>query len=233
MGLVTAVAKRGNNTLLSTHKSVYAPGASGPAQDSILSGGLAAGLDVHCTVRLPENGTLVDITFSAYANVAERAAALGFELPTALVILPSNFEHAASRSDLSHESSTSWLSSVFSEARVPHTVLLPDRATKRYAANRNELFRNRMDGTAELPLICASPRFVLQSFEMFSFVMEQLFAATQMAKGRRGEDRVRVSLVVGPSEGRYMNVSYVGPTAAAIPVALTIRKLLQQQHLHH
>jgi|GEM_PF-6952426 len=188
-----------------------------------------SGLDVHCAVRLPGSGALVNITISAFSNVVDRAAALGVDLPTALLILPSNFERASSRSDLAYNSSTTWLSEALSHARIPHTVVLPDQPAQRFAARRAEFLRSRLDGTAELPLICATPRFVLQSYEMFEFVVGQLFKAAQMAKGRRGDESIRVDLVIGPRDGRYVKVAYEGPTVAAQPVSLTIRKLLQQQ----
>ena len=187
----------------------------------------SAGLDVHCSVHLPESGTLVNIAISAFANIAERGAALGLDLSTALLILPSNFESAASRSELAQDSSTSWLSDKLTEARIPHTVLLPDRQTQRRSVNQSDRFRSRMAGTAELPLVCATPRFALQTFEVFSLVVGYVFEAAQMARGEAA-DATYVDLVIGPRSGRYVRVSYQGPVTEAQAVAATIRKLLQQ-----
>lgn len=211
--------------MLCAHKLGQLQEKSMPSPDTVLG---SAGLDVCCSVRLPESGALVTITISAFANVAERGAALGIDISTALLILPSNFESADSRSELAQDSSTSWLSDELTEARIPHTVLLPDRAAQRLSASQNDHIRSRMAGTAELPLVCATPQFALQSFAMFSLAVERLFMAAQMAKGKSAADAAHVDLVIGPRGGRYVRISYEGPTTAAPSVAATIRKLLQQ-----
>ncbi|TAM91902.1 hypothetical protein EPN42_02375 [bacterium] len=190
----------------------------------------SADLDVHCSVHLPERGTLVNIAISAFANVAECGAALGLDLSTALLILPSNFESAVSRSDLVQDSSTSWLSDRFTEARIPHTVLLPDRETQRRSMSQSDRFRSRMAGTAELPLVCATPRFALQTFDVFSLVVGYVFDAAQMARGE-ATDATHVDLVIGPRSGRYVRISYQGPVTEVQAVAATIRKLLQQEQV--
>ncbi|TAM73443.1 hypothetical protein EPN44_13685 [bacterium] len=211
--------------MLCAHKFGQLQERSTPLAGTIFG---SAGLDVHCSVHLPESGALVSIAISAFTSVAERGELLGIDLSTALLILPSNFESANSRSELAQDSSTSWLSDELTEARIPHTVLVPDREARRRPVNQADHFRSRMAGTAELPLICATPRFVLQTFDMFSLVVERLFKAAQMARGNAA-DAAHADLVIGPCNGRYVRVSYQGPTTAAEPVAATIRKLLQEQ----
>ncbi|HVA36737.1 MAG TPA: hypothetical protein VNJ51_03920 [Candidatus Dormibacteraeota bacterium] len=210
--------------MLLAHKAGRSRGAPDSTLDSVFA---ANGVDVHCSVRLPESGALVTISISAFRNVAEHAMHLGVDLPTALLILPSNFERAQTRGDLAYDSATWWLSSTLSEARVPHTVLLPDQSLQRFAANRAGLLRDRLDGTAPLPVLCATPRFVLQTPQMFTFVTEEIFAAAQMALGKSGDETAKIELVIGPRAGRYVKFTYVGPTSAANPVADTVRRMLQ------
>ncbi|TAM56586.1 hypothetical protein EPN52_13585 [bacterium] len=197
-----------------------------PVTQSIFAG--RAGLDVCCSVRVPGCENLVNITISAFPNVAARAEALGIDLATALLILPSNFETAASRSEFAYDSSTSWLSGALTDARISYTVLLPSRVSLRKTELHAQAFRNRVAGTAELPILCTTPQFVENSFDAFALSVQQLFIAARMAGGKRDADATVIHLVVGPRAGRYVRVTYEGPTTAATPVATAIRNLIAQ-----
>jgi len=78
----------------------------------------------------------MEIQLTEYINVAKRAEALGFNKPTGLAILPSNFDTATSPGELIHEGTTPTIRSLLRQSGVVETRLekedtkLPQSAKK-------------------------------------------------------------------------------------------------------
>ena len=65
----------------------------------------------------------MEIQVIEYIDVAKRAEELGFNVPTGLVILPSNFDTATSPDELIHESTTPTIRSLLRQSGVVETRL--------------------------------------------------------------------------------------------------------------
>lgn len=162
----------------------------------------------------------MDIQQEDFVDVAEKALALGCQVPTGLALLPRNFESAISREELLHESEAPTVRILWRRAGLVETPIEPEG--ERFPQISEESFEEWVG-----PTIFVSGALMSQNPAVFSLALGVIANyLTDWFKGiPMGRGEARLDVVVEAGKTRYRRLHYEGPVEGLQELAAIAREV--------
>jgi hypothetical protein len=164
-----------------------------------------------------------EVNESSFANVSEKAAALGCNIPTSITILPRNFDVANVKSELIHERDTPTVRILWRQAGIIETPL--EDARERFP-------RISEHGLVEWisPAIFISAVWASQNPEAMSVALGVISNyLTDLFKGTAITPRTRLDIVVQKKNGECRKIEYRGDVAGLEKLPKIIKEAISDE----
>jgi hypothetical protein len=161
------------------------------------------------------------IQITDYINVVERAKELGCNIPTEIAFLPRNFDTAACRNDLIHESSVADFRILWRQASLNETRI--ESEGERLPQAEEKFFEWAS------PIIFISTLYLSQNPQGVSIALNIISNyLTDFFKGIPGNKKVRLDIVVEQTKTKkYLRVHYEGDEQGLAEVGKAIKQARQ------
>lgn len=150
------------------------------------------------------------VEISDYVEIEQRCSLLGIQRPEGFCILPRNFEHAESLSELCHESSALTMKTLFRQARLPITVYQPSDAPLSYIQEN--------DNSWAAPVLFLTVTALSENAHCLSVALNVISNyVTDLFKGSPETTSVKLTVIIEKSQTKSSNkitkkYSYTGPS---------------------
>jgi hypothetical protein len=162
----------------------------------------------------------VNIQEEDFVDVMQRAQELGCRVPTGLAILPRNFESAASKDQLLHESEAPTVRILWRRAGLEETPIEPEG--ERFPQISEKSFEEWVGPTifASAALLSENPALVSVAFGVISNYLTDWFKGTPI-----GLRKVRLDVVIEAGKREYKRLHYEGPVEGLQELAAVVREV--------
>jgi hypothetical protein len=162
----------------------------------------------------------MNIQREGFVDVVQRAQALGCRVPTGLALLPRNFESAASRDELLHESDVPTVRILWRRAGLQETPIEPEG--ERFPQISEKSFEEWVGPTIFVSgaLMSQNPAIVSIALGLISNYLTSWFRG--VTKGRR---KAKLDIVLQVGKGRYEKLHYEGPVDGLQELAAIAREV--------
>ena len=171
-----------------------------------------------------EGGKPMNIEQEGFVDVAQRARDLGCRVPTGLAILPRNFESAAGKDELLHESEAPTVRILWRRAGL---VEMPIEAEgERFPQISEESFEEWVGPTVfvSAALLSENPAILSVALGIISNYLTEWFRG--IPTGRR---KARLDVVVEVGKRQYRRLHYEGPVEGLEDLAAIAREVGQNE----
>lgn len=162
----------------------------------------------------------MNIQQEAFVDVVERAQDLGCRVPTGLAILPRNFESAASKDELLHESEAPTVRILWRRDGVEETPI--EAEGERFPQISEKSFEEWVGPTIFVSgtLMSQNPAIVSIALGVISNYLTDWFRG--MPTGRR---KAKLDIVLQVGKGQYKKLHYEGPVEGLEDLAAVAREV--------
>ena len=145
-----------------------------------------------------------EIEITAFISVADKALALGCNVPTGIALLPRNFDTVANKDELMHESSAPTVRQLWRQVGVIETRL--EDEGERFPQISEHGFVEWIG-----PTILVTSAWLSQNPEVLAVALGVISNyLTDIFKGVPDNPKARLHIVVQKDNGEYRKVSYKG-----------------------
>lgn len=145
-----------------------------------------------------------EIEITDFITIADRAAALGCNVPTGIALLPRNFDTAAKKDELMHENSAPTVRTLWRQAGIVETRL--EAEGERFPQISEHGFVEWIG-----PTILVTSAWLSHNPEILAVALGVISNyLTDIFKGVPDNPKVRLDIVVQRENGAYRKVRYKG-----------------------